>query len=160
MDVVAHFLWTFALYFKRKERWLAALFGVLPDILSFGPFFIVNLLFQGLKFGKPEVSSIPPYIFTIYNLTHSLIIFLFVFCLVFLLTKKVHYFLGGWLLHILIDIPTHTKEFFPTPFLWPISDFKVSIFSWGTPWFMILNYTSLLFVYFYISLRKKNRHHR
>jgi len=40
MDVLAHFFWAFAIFFRRKkERWLAGLFGVMPDLLSFGRIF-------------------------------------------------------------------------------------------------------------------------
>jgi hypothetical protein len=53
----------------------------------------------------------------------------------------------AWLGHILVDIPTHSKRFFPTPFLWPISDYKVDGISWGVRWFMLANYGSLAAAY-------------
>jgi hypothetical protein len=41
--------------------------------------------------------------------------------------------LAAWGLHILIDIPTHSLALFPTPFLWPVSDFKVNGIGWDNP---------------------------
>ncbi len=61
--------------------------------------------------------------------------------------RRFPYELLGWLLHILIDIPTHSYSFYPTPFLWPISQYKFDGISWGTPWFMIVNYSSLAISY-------------
>ncbi len=80
-----------------------------------------------------------------------LIIFVAVFAIVWFLLRRPVWELGGWFLHILIDIPTHSYKFFPTPFLWPVSDLKIDGISWGTQWFMILNYGSLLILYIVLS---------
>lgn len=66
--------------------------------------------------------------------------------------------MGGWLLHILMDIPSHSYDFYPTPFLWPISDFKINGFHWGTPWFMITNYSLIIISYLILYfLKKRNK---
>ncbi|MBI5742400.1 MAG: hypothetical protein HZA25_00995 [Candidatus Niyogibacteria bacterium] len=52
-----------------------------------------------------------------------------------------------------MDVPTHTYLFFPTPLFWPFSHYYFSGISWGTPWFLITNY-SLLALTFWL-LRKK-----
>jgi len=158
MDVVAHWLWTYAIYFKTKYRLLAALFGVLPDIIAFGPFFLYKLLFGSL--GKPALGSIPEYVFIGYNFTHSLVVFLIVFAVIYFITREIPWVIGGWLLHILIDIPTHTSAFFPTPFLWPISNFTVSVVSWSNLIFMIVNYSLLVIVYTYLFLFLKKKKQR
>jgi hypothetical protein len=54
----------------------------------------------------------------------------------------------GWVFHILIDIPTHTLRFFPTPFLWPISSYCASGISWANRWFLLANYSALAIVSF------------
>jgi uncharacterized SAM-binding protein YcdF (DUF218 family) len=46
-----------------------------------------------------------------------------------------------------MDIPTHTSDFFPTHFLYPLSNVHVNGMSWGSPWFMLLNYSGLLIIY-------------
>ena len=159
MDTFAHFLWTFALFFKRKDRWLAGLFGVLPDFISFGPHLVLSFIAGSVMFGRPELSNIPVSVFLLYNLTHSLVIFALAVLIVYLLTKKIHWFMFGWGLHILIDIPTHTKEFFPTPFLYPFPQLFINGIRWSDPTFMIVNYSLLVIVYsylFYDKYKKKD----
>ena len=36
----------------------------------------------------------------------------------------------AWPFHIILDFFTHSIEYFPTPILWPISDYKFD----GIPW--------------------------
>lgn len=162
MDFVAHALWSFALFCRTKDKWLAAFFGVLPDFLSFGPHFAASAL-NGFEFGKPELSSIPEYVFIAYNVTHSLVIFAIVLGLVYLFTKKIFLPLFAWALHILIDIPTHTTDFFPTPYLWPLPTPYINGFSWGNKYFMLLNYTALILVYlfyvFHVHKRIRKKRH-
>ena len=63
----------------------------------------------------------------------------------------------GWFIHILMDIPTHTGQLYPTLFLWPLSDWYVDGNSWGTRGFMVTNYLSLLIVFLLLRFvgRKK-----
>jgi len=37
----------------------------------------------------------------------------------------------AWLLHILIDIPTHSRKQWAPQFLWPFSHLSVDGFSWA-----------------------------
>jgi hypothetical protein len=54
----------------------------------------------------------------------------------------------GWLMHIVIDIPTHSFSYYATRFLWPISDFRIDGIAWWTPWFWAATYVALVVVYF------------
>lgn len=160
MDIFAHFLWAFALFFKRKDRWLAGLFGVLPDLVSFGPHFILSFITGTIMFGRPELSNIPGSVFILYNLTHSLVIFTLAVLIIYFITKKIHWFMAGWGLHILIDIPTHTKDFFPTPFLYPLFQPLINGIRWSDPTFMQINYGLLVIVYgflIYWALKNKKK---
>lgn len=139
MDIVSHGLWG-GIAFGRKRKnlyWWAFGFGVMPDLLSFGIYTAANVL--GLvsgpdwERGLPDPTVIPQFIHTLYNFTHSLIIFALVFGLVWFLRRKPFLPLLAWGLHILIDIPTHSAAFFPTPFLWPVSNFMVNGVNWGQP---------------------------
>ena len=38
-----------------------------------------------------------------------------------------------WYSNILLDIPTHTLQFFPTPVFYPLSDFGVDGTRWSDP---------------------------
>ncbi len=156
MDILAHGLWSYALFSKTKYKWQAALFGTLPDLISFGPHTLASILtFNSLPHSKPALSSISSYIFTMYNITHSLIPITLVALLVYLITKKFYLpFLAGYL-HIFIDIPSHTTDFFPTPFLWPFPTPFFSGISWANPIFMIVNYSLLVLVYAFYVFKKK-----
>ncbi len=154
---------------KPLNVWLAAFLGMLPDLFSFAFLFIWlawALTFGGFNFSDlPHPNNMEPAphdtltIFRLtsflYEMSHSLIIFILVFGLIFLILKRPVWEMGGWLLHILIDIPTHSYQFYPTPFLWPISDWKFNGLSWATSWFLIINYAVIIIVY--ILLRNKDK---
>lgn len=177
MDIFSHGLWAGAAYkvvnIKKKKnfnvRW-GTFWGIFPDLFAFTiPFvwIVWHLWIVGdinpSMLPRPEQAEPAPsdtlWIFrlasSLYNLSHSLIIFLIVFGIVYLVLKRPVWELGGWLLHILIDIPTHSYQFFPTPVLWPISSWKFDGISWGTPWFLITNYSLLVIVYIFIWLWRK-----
>lgn len=147
----------------------AAFWGFFPDIFAFAiPFtwLFGNILFGDLSpadIPRPEAAE-PPlrnniWVFKIasslYNVSHSGIVFIAAFLLIWLLFRRPVWELGGWLLHILMDIPTHSYRFYPTPVLWPLSDWKFDGFSWGVPWFMVLNYSALAIVYVLLWRKKK-----
>jgi len=151
MDIFAHALWTYAIFHKQKYKWWGAFFGILPDILSFGPFFVYYHLILGNNFKNDLINDS---VFVMYNITHSLVIFTIFVITVYYITRKIPWLMFGWGMHILIDIPTHTKDFFPTPFLWPLFSLKINGISWGEPWFMIINYSLLIIVYSWIIYKK------
>lgn len=157
MDIFAHGLWTYAIFHKKKYAWLAVLFGLLPDFLSFGIVFVMNLVNGNLHRGPPAISSLPEWLFAAYNLTHSMVLFIAVFAFIYLLTKHWFWPLTAWGIHIITDIPTHSTRFFPTPFLWPLSDYTFNGISWATPWFMAVNYSALLIVFLIIAHHIQNR---
>lgn len=105
----------------------------------------------------PDPSEIPNYVHIAYNLTHSLVIFLGIFLIIWLIRKKPYWLMAGWGFHILIDIFSHTEKFFATPFLFPISDFKISVVSWANPVFMTANYFFLLLAYIILYVVPKIR---
>ena len=151
MDTFAHGLWTYAVFHRKKYVWLAVLFGLLPDLLSFGILFAANLVNGDLARGRPALETLPTWIFASYNMTHSIIVFGFVFLIICIITKKWFWPLAAWGLHIITDVPTHSNGFFPTPFLWPISSYRFDGISWATGWFMLLNYGALMIVFIIIA---------
>ncbi len=148
MDIFAHGLWTNVIYAKaqKKNRLMAVVLGVTPDILSFGIFFVIAI-WSGFKFGPPDGLSVPAYVSMLYNLWHSLFTWLLIFAGVWLVFKKPFWPLLAPLIHIVIDVPLHDVGFFPTPFLWPVSDYKFNGISWGVGWFMIVNYSVMVLAY-------------
>jgi len=162
MDIISHGLWGGIAFGRKNPRnYLAAfLIGVSPDIFSFGIFWIARLLGFGGGIVSverhPDPSLIPQYVQSLYNITHSFIIFAFVFFLVWFFLKKPYWPLGAWFLHILIDIPSHSFAFFPTPFLWPVSDFKIDGIGWGNPIIFFPNVIILILLYATFWYRKKS----
>lgn len=178
MDVFAHGLWGSAGYLALNKRLkkplsvrLAAVFSVFPDVFAFAPAFAWmawSLLSGSMSFSDmPHPDDLEPaqqdtlFIFRVtaqlYQFTHSIIVFFIVFAVVHFLLRRPVWEMGAWLLHIFIDIPTHSYQFYPTPFLWPLSGVMVDGISWGVPWFMALNYSSLAIVYGILLYIKKKR---
>jgi hypothetical protein len=158
MDTLSHGLWG-SLAFGRRNRlsfWLAFFFGVAPDIFSFGIFLASNFLGfterPDWSQGPPDPSLIPTYVHVAYNWTHSLVVFAVVFGLVWFIRRRPLYEMLAWPLHILMDVPTHTYRFFPTPFLWPVSDVTISGIPWSDPRIFIPNLTFLVVLYVWFFL--------
>lgn len=162
MDTLSHGLWG-GIFFGRKLRkdfWVAFLFGVLPDILSFGIYIVGSWagIFSHPDFSSgrhPDPSMIPSFVQSFYNVTHSLVIFCVVAGVVYLIRKRMYWPMLAWPLHILYDIPTHSADFFPTPFLWPLSDYFFHGTSWGQPWIFFPNWIALLFCLYWFFLRSR-----
>lgn len=182
MDVFSHGLWAGAgakaINLKKEKPlrvWLAMLFGVFPDLFAFAiSFTYVNWIrFSG---GAPPFAVRPGTMeppvqnhnfilnltHRLYDISHSLFVFFLVFAIVAWIFKRPVWEMGGWLLHILMDIPSHSYAFFPTPFLWPFSDFKVNGIPWGAPVFFWTNYALIVIVYIALWLlnRKKEKNMR
>ncbi|MBP7006733.1 MAG: hypothetical protein KBC44_01725 [Candidatus Pacebacteria bacterium] len=181
MDILAHTLWANAgarganaiaeqksepeetkkRKFHMHPGW-TAFWGVFPDFFAFTiPFIILfyNVIFGGEDFlsfrdhhqfsGNFDIASY------LYQFSHSVVIWAMIFILVWVISKRPRYELLGWLLHILIDIPSHSISFYPTPFLFPISEYRFPYgVSWANQIYMIVNYSFLAIVWSYIVIKK------
>ncbi len=179
MDILAHTLWANAgaraanAVAEKKNKKLhispgwTAFFGVFPDFFAFSIPFIVrfySVFFDGKTFStvfvRPDMveGAIPQgfgLAHNLYQYSHSLVIWCIVFLLVWIIFKRPRYELLGWALHILIDIPSHVLTFFPTPFLFPLSDYKFPYgIQWSNQWYMIVNYGLLLIIWSRIAFSK------
>ena len=164
MDIFSHGLWGSLAFGRRSKKSFLVSFlcGMAPDLFSFGIFFVAIIL--GLSdrpdFSEPPVSSnIPHYVSQLYQFTHSFIIFLILFFMLWTLFRRPIWEFSAWGLHILFDIPTHSYQFFPTPFLWPISHFEVNGIPWGSPQIFIPNIALLAacYIWFFIYRRRHRR---
>tara|TARA_Y100000814_G_C12047565_1_gene304914 strand:+ start:12 stop:500 length:489 start_codon:yes stop_codon:yes gene_type:complete len=154
MDTFSHALWGKGLFGYRKYRWTAFIFGALPDLSSFGLLFLFNLITnpQNLNMGKPSLSEIPHWVFTSYNISHSLITALFFLFLTYCINKDLFFPMLAWPLHIIIDFFTHTIYYFPTPIFWPISDYRFNGISWANKYIFLTNVICIVIIFLY---RKK-----
>ncbi len=154
MDIISHALLT-NLVFKElplEQRLIATAFGILPDLVSFAAIFNLNFLKRILFFKKPPQSFFPAYVMRLYHICHSLIVWFVVFGALWLLDYKwLAIAFCGWGFHIVLDIFTHSRAAFPTPVLWPLSNFSFSGVSWSNKWFIIINYLviGVLYLIFY-----------
>jgi len=142
MDYFAHILITYLVFHKTKRPWVAAAFGVLPDTLSWVPYMFYRMFTW--QFAQPVWTETPAWVFTLYGISHSILLAGIVILAVYLILGRVPWFVFGYPFHILIDIPTHSADFLPTPFLWPISDYQFPGLAWSTPWFMVLTYVGII----------------
>ena len=161
MDIVSHGLWG-SIAFGRKNKisfWRAFFFGIMPDLFSFGVFFVLILFgfADRPNFGHepPDVSLVPGYITTLYDISHSFIVFLLFFGAYWLVFRKLLKESLAWPLHIIFDIFTHSYKFFPTPFLWPISNFKIDGWPWSRPIIFFPNVVILVLLYLYFYYLKR-----
>jgi hypothetical protein len=49
----------------------------------------------------------------------------------------------GWWSHVVIDVFTHSAEYYASPVFYPITQRGFDGLAWNTPWFMVVNYLSL-----------------
>ncbi len=147
MDIFSHGLWGYAFFGRRGLAWLACFFGVFPDLISFGILMAINIVNRSFQFGKPDLAGIPAWTFVAYNWSHSLVVALVAIAVVWRINKIAAFTMFAWVFHILLDIPTHSKEFFPTKFLWPLSDITFDGVSWVTPWVWFSNLAGLIIIY-------------
>lgn len=155
MDTFSHALWAFGLFgFKRYPKF-AALIGAMPDLISFGAYMLLNLIQGNFQFGKPTLAALPDWIYPAYAIGHSFVVAFTVIGLVALWRKDIAFAMLGWPFHIVLDVPFHSIEFFPTPLFWPISDFRVDGIPWSNWYIWWPNIAGLIVLLWYRFRRKK-----
>lgn len=144
MDFFAHGAWSFIFFHKIEKPWLAVVFGLLPDIVSWSPLFFYMLFTGDFLFRGQGSPVLPDWVNILYGVGHSLMISLLVIGVVYLIYKKWFIYMFAWPMAIVMDLFTHSRDFLPTPFLWPISDWHFPGVRWGTLEFMIINWSLIL----------------
>lgn len=170
MEIVAHALWASAAVITAKKRTKMRIslgwtiwWGTFPDVLAFGPSIVFGLwlLLTGSAGSVPAGDPVLPHVHIgppLYPAAHSLLAFLTMSSLATVLTRRVVFSMLGWLLHIVIDIPTHSLSYYATRFLWPISDYRVDGIAWWTPWLWTATYAALVAVFFLLWKTRSANH--
>lgn len=163
MDILAHGLWAAigAQALTQGCRPVSArgaiAWGIAPDLLAFTPLFgfiILGVVDGNLTWAQlfnPEslrhasLNGHPIFRLTVilYSLGHSAVVFAVALVFACWWRRRSCWEMGGWGLHILLDIPTHSHDFYPTPFLWPLSDWTADGVSWTETWMLGLNYVAI-----------------
>jgi len=153
VDILAHGLCTAAaaIYLERRLRrpvrlgW-AVFFGVVPDLAIFTVPAVLRIWWRltGVTTsllpqpGGPRLD----WVWGLYACVHSLLIFGLAFALVWAIARRPVWEMLGWLLHLVIDIPTH-RGWFAIRFLWPVSAVQFDGIPWETGWFLAATYASM-----------------
>ena len=150
MDDIAHVLWSIAIYYHYN--WLlAAIFGILPDVFVFTPFYVVKFFTGKIKSvedckPKNNIKFYNKWVPPMYNITHSVVVALvFIVLCSFVFGYHIEYW--AMCIHILVDIPSHERAWFGTKIFWPFSHYQFNGGSWATRDFMLANYTCIALVY-------------
>ena len=101
-----------------------------------------------LSLGRPTQDSIPEWVFTNYDISHSFVSAFIVIAMVWRVNKTFSFSMLDWPFYICLDFPFHSKEFFPTKLFWPLFDFSFDGIPWDRPevwsqtWLVSLCYLS------------------
>ena len=177
MDIVAHGAWTGVgllwahrhLPVPRRIAITTVAMAVLPDILHLLPSAAWALLGDGswtvlrdYAVALPgQEPATPPLVETLTHhlhcVMHSALVAAVVSLLAWRIWRRVRLWyvpLLGWWSHILIDVFTHSADFYPSPVFYPITRWGFDGLAWNTPWFMALNYVLLLLVVAWLVSRR------
>lgn len=164
MDIVAHSLWAGLSAVAVSRRWpvsanqtrAAVALAALPDIAHLIPIILWGLLgdgtwaaFQGYAFATPGAepwlpAGVQTWSHTLHCVMHSAIIASAVTAIAWLRWRWALVPLAGWWSHIVIDVFTHSSEYYSSPVPYPITERGFDGIAWPTPWFMALNYAALV----------------
>ncbi len=178
MDILAHALWASAGIAAAQRRWpvaprtaaAAVALAVMPDLGHMLPMLGWGLLGDGsvaelwrYAFALPgQEPAVPPMVAMLSHhlhcILHSAIVAGSVSLLAWWALHRLWIPLLGWWSHIVIDIFTHSADFYPAPVLYPITERGFDGIAWNTPWFMALNYAALAITALWLWRNAKRRH--
>ncbi len=163
MDIVAHTLWAAAgaaLLHRRRplsRRTVVATLSLaaLPDLLHLLPIAAWWLFadgnfaaLRGYAIAVPgQEPGLPPSIqfwsHHLHCVMHSAPVAGLVTGVVWAARRAFWIPLLGWWSHIVIDVFTHSADYYAVPVLYPFTERGFDGIAWTTPWFMVLNYLAL-----------------
>ncbi len=163
MDILAHALWTgigTALARGRRPvapRTVALTVGLatVPDLLHLLPivgWWLVGdgslAVVQAYAVAVPgQEPALPPLVnlwsHHLHCITHSAVLAGAVTLLLWAVLRSLWIPLLGWWSHIVIDLFTHSADYYPVQVLYPLSPYTFNGLAWNTPWFLQLNYAAL-----------------
>ena len=136
---------------------MAVFFGAMPDLISFGAFMAMQIINGAWSPGSPPLAILPAWLYTNYSLGHSFVICLPIIGLVSLWRRDIAFAMLAWPFHIVLDFPFHSFKYFPTPILWPISDFKLDGIPWSHWYIWLPNVAGLGILLTYRCRQKRRR---
>ena len=180
MDILAHGLWAGAAVMAIAPRhtpprarviWSMAL-AVAPDLghmlpvtgwamttLSSSDWWQYATASPGQEPSMPE--AVAGWAHQLHCVLHSAVVAAAVTLLVWWRWRMFWLPLMGWWQHIVIDVFTHSAEFFPSPVFYPLTYWGFDGWAWNQPGALWLNYGALAVVWVWlIRVRAAGRHSR
>lgn len=176
MDIVAHALWAAAgaAVLNRRRRLprstviVALVLAALPDVLhlapivawwlsgdgSFGAVSGYAVALPGQEPGLPL--RVQLWSHHLHCVMHSAPIAALVTMGAWVVRRSFWPPLLGWWSHILIDVFTHSAEYYAVPVLYPFTERGFDGIAWTTSWFMFANYLALAVVGGWLLLSKRS----
>ncbi len=181
MDIFAHALWAGAGVVLARRRWpritprtvaLTMTLAAVPDLFHLLPIIGWWLFSDGslvvlhaYVIALPANELVLPPMVALWShhlhcVAHSAVVAGVVTALLWAVLRSVWIPLLGWWSHIVIDVFTHSADFYPSPVLYPFTQRGFDGLAWNTPWFMLANYTALVAVGLWLLRRRAGRRQR
>ena len=163
MDIVAHTLWAAAgavvihrrRPMSRGTAMIAVALAAVPDVIHLLPlagwWLFDDGSFAALRAYAVAVPGQEPVLPQLVGLLshhlhcvmHSALVAGAVTGLLWLWLGRFWLPLWGWWSHVLIDVFTHSADFYPSPVFYPVTYWGFDGVAWNTPWFMVTNYFAI-----------------
>ena len=163
MDIVAHTLWAGVGVALLRRRWpipprtVAATLGLaaLPDVLHLLPIMAwwvfgnggldvvlsYAVAVPGQEPGLPAMVKLLSH--HLHCIMHSAVVAGAVTMVLWAVRHSLWIPLLGWWSHIVIDVFTHSADYYAVPVLYPITERGFDGIAWNTPWMLAMNYAAL-----------------
>ena len=163
MDILAHSLWVgLGVVLLRRQRPVASttaaaavVLAALPDVVHLLPL----LAWAGFGGGSwsamlayavatPGLEpTLPPAVQLLSHhghcVMHSAVVAGAVSLLCWGLRRGLWLPLLGWWSHIVIDVFTHSADYYPVPVFYPFTERAFDGLAWNQPWMLVLNYAAI-----------------
>ena len=175
MDIVAHGLWAGAIggalgrkvpVTKGTLWWMVGL-AVAPDIVPMLPVMAYGLTIpRSSQFILAYITATPglepalpawavSLTHHLHCAMHSFVVLGSLTAVLWLVQHRFPTVLLGWWSHVLLDIPTHSADYYAVPLFYPVSDRAFSGVAWTEPWVLAANYVALALIYLWLRRRKE-----
>jgi len=129
MDPVTHYVITRRYVGNERTTIVAGLLADTPFYLTY-PFWLIRRKQLRVSLQTNEWPAAPNWMYQLHYITHSIPVVGLLGIIFYFRRRAWPKAVTAWLLHILIDIPTHSRKNWAPAFLWPFSNFTVDGISW------------------------------